>query len=316
MVKRILDCTGSDFEKMSAEDLKLSIRLAEGRTILSQSFSGMGQALVDGITNPELEAAFGADILMLNGYSLDEKSPMHGIKTRDAYSGESKILRVKDLKKWVRRPIGIYLECVKEINEPSHSSLTMGRSAIEENFHKVVEEGADFLILGGNPKMNIKIEDIIAATRVAGKTVKGKVLIFSGKWEDGVYEKVLGDPLATKPAKEFIDELIDAGVDVINFPSPGSRQGITTDIIRELVEYVHRKSPETMTMSFIDGSVEGADVDTIRLIGLESRETGADIHAIGDAGLGGMSVPENIYQLSLTVKGRRLTFKRLALSNR
>jgi hypothetical protein len=63
-----------------------------------------------------------------------------------------------------------------------------------------------------------------------------------------------------------------------------------------------------MTMSFIDGSVEGADIDTIRLIALESRETGADIHAIGDAGLSGMTVPENIFQLSLTAKGRSLTY--------
>lgn len=316
MVKRILDCTGTDFANMSADDLKLSIRLAEGRTILAQSFNGMGHSLVDGVTNPEIGAAFGADILMLNGYSLDEKSPLFGIRTYDAYSGGMITIRVNGLKKWVKRPIGIYLECVEAVKDPSRQGLTVGRSATEENFHKVVEEGADFLILGANPKMNSKIEDIIEATKLAGKTVKGKVLIFSGKWEDGVYEKVLGDPLAKKPAKEFIDELIDAGADVINFPSPGSRQGITTDMIRELVEYVHKKSPETMTMSFIDGSVEGADVDTIRMIALESRETGADIHAIGDAGLGGMSVPENIYQLSLTVKGRRLTYKRMGRTNR
>jgi hypothetical protein len=316
MNKRILDCTGSDFEKMSAEDLKLSIRLAEGRTILAQSANGTGFGLVDGVTNPEISAAFGADMIMLNGYCLDEKSPRYGVKTYNAYEGEMVTFRVKDLKKWIRLPMGIYLECVKDPLDPSRKPLTLGRSATEENFHKVVDEGADFLILGGNPKMNTKIEDILEATRVAGKTVKGKVLIFSGKWEDGVYEKVLGDPLAQKPAKEFIDALIDAGVDVINFPSPGSRQGITTDMIRELVEYVHKKSPETMTMSFIDGSVEGADIDTIRLIALESRETGADIHAIGDAGLSGMTVPENIFQLSLTAKGRRLTYKRLAYKNR
>jgi hypothetical protein len=43
---------------------------------------------------------------------------------------------------------------------------------------------------------------------------------------------------------------------------------------------------------------------------------GADIHAIGDAGLSGMSIPENIYQMSITIKGSRLTFKRIAGSRR
>lgn len=316
MVKRILSCTKSDFEKMTPLDLKLSIRLAEGRTILGQSFNGMGNSLLAGVTNPELEAAFGADILLLNGYSLDEKSPMYGVK-HYSYAKGLQILHVKDIKKLVNRPVGVYLECVNSEGDHLYiNDFALGRTANEENFNRAVEEGADFIILGANPSMNAKVDDIIAATILAGKTVKGKTMIFSGKWEDGVYEKVLGDPMAKKPAREFIDALMDAGADVIDFPAPGSRQGITVDMIRELVEYVHHKDADTMTMSFIDGSVEGADVDTIRILALKSRETGADIHAIGDAGLSGSSLPENIYQLSLSVKGRRLTWERMAGNNR
>ncbi|HAF62513.1 MAG TPA: hypothetical protein DCK95_09325 [Anaerolineaceae bacterium] len=316
MVKRLISCTKSDFEKMTPMDLKLSIRLSEGRTILGQSFNGMGNALLGSVTNPELEAAFGADILLLNGYSLDEKSPMYGVKHYSHAKG-MQILHVKDIKELVNRPVGIYLECVNSEGEHLYvNNFSLGRTATKENFEKALEEGADFIILGANPSMNAKIDDIVAATKVAGKTVKGKIMIFSGKWEDGVYEKVLGDPMAKKPAKEFIDELMDAGTDVIDFPAPGSRQGITVDMIRDLVEYVHKKDADTMTMSFIDGSVEGADVDTIRALAIRSRETGADIHAIGDAGLAGSSLPENIYQLSLSVKGRRLTWERMAGNNR
>jgi hypothetical protein len=316
MIKRILSCTKSDFEKMTPMDLKLSIRLAEGRTILGQSFNGMGNSLLGGVTNPELEAAFGADILLLNGYSLDESSPMYGVKHYNHAKG-MQILHVQDIKKLVNRPVGIYLECVSSEGEHLYmNDFAKGRTATEENFVKAVEEGADFIILGANPSMNAKVDDIIASTKVAGKTIKGKALIFAGKWEDGVYEKVLGDPMAKKPAKEFIDAIMDAGADVIDFPAPGSRQGITVDMIRELVEYVHHKDADTMTMSFIDGSVEGADVDTIRILAIKSRETGADIHAIGDAGLAGCSLPENIYQLSLSVKGRRLTWERMAGHNR
>lgn len=44
----------------------------------------------------------------------------------------------------------------------------------------------------------------------------------------------------------MIDELIDAGVDIIDSPAPWSRHGITVEIIRELVEYTHRKGALAM----------------------------------------------------------------------
>lgn len=43
------------------------------------------------------------------------------------------------------------------------------------------------------------------------------MLIFAGKWEDGIIEKVLGDPLADYDAKEIIDQLIENGADIIDF---------------------------------------------------------------------------------------------------
>ena len=318
MVKRLLDCTGSDFEKMSAADLKESIRMSEGRTLMAQSFNGSGMSLADSATNPELEAAFGADMLMLNGYSLDEKSPLYGIRTYNLRKSGFDVMLANELKRLVRRPVGIYLECVPldRATPYGSSEFFLGRIATEENFHKCIEQGADFIVLGANPGNGAKLDDILAATYACAKAVKGKAMIFSGKWEDGVDEKVLGDPLATIPAKTFIDKLMDAGSDVINFPCPGSRQGITVDMIRELVEYVHMKDKNTMTMSFLDGSVEGTDVDTIRILAIESRETGADIHTLGDAGLCGCALPENIYQMSLCLKGRRLTYRRLATNNR
>lgn len=318
MIKRLLDCTGSDFEKMSAEELKESIRMSEGRTLMAQSFNGLGSSLVDNATNPELEAAFGADMLMLNGYSLDEKSPLYGIRTYNMGKSAFDVMLADQLKKLVRRPVGIYLECVPldRVSPYGGNAFFLGRIAVEENFHKCVEQGADFIVLGANPGNGAKLSDIVVATKACAKAVKGKTLIFSGKWEDGVDEKVLGDPLASIPARTFIDQLMDAGADVINFPCPGSRQGITVDMIRELVEYVHKKDAKTMTMSFLDGSVEGTDVDTIRILSIKSRETGADIHTLGDAGLCGCSLPENIYQMSLCLKGRRLTYRRMAAISR
>jgi len=41
---------------------------------------------------------------------------------------------------------------------------------------------------------------------------------------------------------------------------------------------------------------------------------GADIQHIGDAGYGGMALPENILALSKVIRGRRHTYRRMALS--
>ena len=129
-------------------------------------------------------------------------------------------------------------------------------------------------------------------------------------------ERVLGDPLADYDAKDVIRRLIDAGADVIDLPAPGSRNGISTHMIQELVQYVHIYKPGTLAMTFLNSSVEGADPDTVRLIALKMKETGADIHAIGDGGFAGCTSPENVQQLSISLKGKPYTYFRMASVNR
>ena len=69
-------------------------------------------------------------------------------------------------------------------------------------------------------------------------------------------------------------------------------------------------------MCFLNSSVEGADPDTVRLIALKMKETGADIHAIGAGGFSGCTSPENIHQLSISIKGRPYTYFRMASVNK
>ena len=148
------------------------------------------------------------------------------------------------------------------------------------------------LLFGGNPGSGTSINDVIACTKWIKEKYGDQLFVFAGKWEDGINEKVLGDPLANRDAKEIIKELIDAGADCIDLPAPGSRAGISVTMIRELVEYIHSYKPGTLAMSFLNSSVEGADPDTVRLIALKMKETGADIHAIGDGGFSGCTSPE------------------------
>lgn len=323
MAHRLISATKSEIKSMSPMDLKNSIRASEGRVILSQNYVG-AEALVENTLNFEVASAFGADMVFFNGYSMDPTVQLPGLTSNfiDADSNVERHLRVADVKEMTHMPVGIYLECGVGDDLATSTSLSNqamvrpDRVASKENLEKAIEEKVDFVVLGGNPGTGTSLETIIKATEQAKATLGDQVMIWAGKWEDGVNEKVLGDPLR-KDSQECIARLIDAGADVICLPMPGSRTGVVTDEIRKLVTFIHEYGDgTTLAMCFLDGSVEGSDTDTIRACAIMSKQTGADIHAIGDAGLHGISQPEDIYQLAMTTKGRRLAWFKMAAGNR
>lgn len=323
MVHRLISATKTEIDAMTALELKDSIRASEGRVILSQNYVGVTPLLEDAL-NFELAGAMGADMVFFNGYSMDPNSNLPGLHTNfieSDGSSTSKDMRVADVKRITHMPVGIYLECgvgddAATATSLSGSMVRPDRVASPENLKAAVKEGVDFIVLGGNPGTGTSLDTIIHATKDAKKIISDKAMIWAGKWEDGVNEKVLGDPLR-KDSKEKIGELIDAGADVICLPMPGSRQGVVVDEIRDLVKFAHTYGDgKALAMSFLDASVEGSDTDTVRECTLLSKQTGADIHAIGDAGLHGMSQPEDIYQMTITVKGRRLGWFKMAAGHR
>ncbi len=305
---------------MSAAELKESIRDSEGRGVLCQNYVGL-HPLVDGSTNAELAQAFGADMIFFNGYSMTPGASQPGLQVEQWENGSfvQKSYRLKDMKALIHVPLGIYLECgTHDVYATSTSGTNLVRTdrvASDENLRRVLEEQADFVILAGNPGSGTSIRDAVACTRWVKETYGDRVFIFAGKWEDGSGEKVLGDPLADYDAKQIIRELIDAGADCIDLPAPGSRHGLSVAMIQKLVQYVHSYKPGTLAMTFLNSSVEGADPDTVRLIALMMKQTGADIHAIGDGGFAGCTSPENIHQLSVSIKGRPYTYFRMASTN-
>lgn len=114
--------------------------------------------------------------------------------------------------------------------------------------------------------------------------------------------------------KKLLINLIENGADIIDFPAPGSRHGITVERIRELIDMTPRKG--ALAMSFLNSNVEAADRDTIREVTLLMKQTGCDVHAIGDGGFGGGTWPENIYQMSVTLKGKAYTWAQMATPRR
>ncbi|RRJ66263.1 hypothetical protein EHV15_27605 [Paenibacillus oralis] len=314
MAKRLIACKKSEIMKMNAMELKEAIFASEGRVIMGQHLVKINTGLVDGVTNAEIQAAFGADMVMLNGFDMVNEQANIGLREMEHGKMADKPYSLNQVKEWAGVPLGIYFECPSpeaKVAGERYVEAKEGRVASQENFLRALEIGADFIVLGGNPSAGTTFERIIAATKLAKETLGDQMLICAGKWEDGTIEKVLGDPLSERSSNEIIKDLIDAGADVITLPAPGSRHGITVEHVRSCVEFVHSYKPGTLALSFLNSSVEGADVQTIAMIALMMKQTGADIHAIGDGGYAGTPLPENVYQLALSIKGRRHTIKRM-----
>jgi len=67
---RLLDLAPRALERLRGAELVEAIRASEGRTIAAETITATGP-LLDRVSNPELVAAFGADIIVLNLYDVD-----------------------------------------------------------------------------------------------------------------------------------------------------------------------------------------------------------------------------------------------------
>lgn len=305
-VIRLMSAKASVSSQYTGRQLRESILKSEGRVLMGQTYLN-NPILMPNCTSIELMFAFGADMVMLNGFNFNDPRSCVGMQGFD----------YNELKSLIGgRPVGIYMGCPGEgvDLDSGHLYQLKGMLCTDENLQKCKEWGVSFIVLGGNPGSGTSIKDVVRWTKRAREIVGDDILIFAGKWEDGIVEKVLGDPLADYDAKEIIDQLIENGADIIDFPAPGSRHGITVEMVRELIEYTHRKG--ALAMSFLNSNVEAADRDTIRAITLMMKQTGCDVHAIGDGGFGGGTWPENIYQMSVTLKGKAYTWAQMATPRR
>lgn len=297
MVKRILNCYASDFENMSKEDLKQSIKASEGRTVLSENIvSRMPQA--EDITNSEVARAFGADLILLN--TLDVFNPsIGGLPESDE--------PIKLLKKLVGRPVGVNLEPVDPnapLSEEKHGTVSNGRQSSRETFEKANELGFDFICLTGNPGTGVTNKEIAAATKLAAEVFDG--LIIAGKMHGaGVDEAVV--------SQESVELLIENGADIILVPAVGTIPGFTMDDLLPAVKTIRKAG--ALSMSAIGTSQESSDPATIRDIALMNKMAGVDIQHIGDSGYGGLAPFENIMELSKAIRGVRHTIRRMSGSN-
>jgi hypothetical protein len=299
MSVRMLDATASDFLAMDAPGLAASIRGAEGRTLSAEVIATTAPP-VGGISLGELAAAFGADLITLDAY--DALKPQIMGVTSHILEDKQPLAAYKRL---LGRPIAVNL-----VVAPDNLTLN-GRQAIPEHFELIHDQGADLVFLYARPGQGGTIERQQAAARQAGEVFGDEVLLI------GVPSFSLPPPRTPQQIityQQHIDTLMEAGCAGIGMPMPGSKQGWLFDTARQLIDHVH--SADGLAWVFVTGSVEGAPPETMQQMAVAAKQLGADAIRLDEAGLSGMPLPENIYQFSLALRGKRHTYRRMASSIR
>ncbi len=303
-MKRILDCQASDFSQMTRQELLDAMAGSEGRTIACETIGAMMPMLGD-ITNAEFAAAMGADLLLLNMFDVWNPT----IKALPKTQPEDVVRKLKEL---TGRPIGINLEPVEQVlssEDPEENmwAMTSGRKATLENARRAADLGVNFIVLTGNPGVGVTNTAIVQTLALYKKELGDRLILAAGKMHAS---GILTEGAEKIITREDVSAFAQAGADIILLPAPGTVPGLTMEYIRDLVSYAH--SLGCLTITAIGTSQEGADVATIRQIALMCKMTGTDIHHLGDAGYGGMALPENIQAYSIAVRGIRHTYRRMA----
>ncbi|QUG76195.1 haloacid dehalogenase-like hydrolase [Erwinia sp. E602] len=303
--KRLLDCCASDYMSMDKKALLYAIRASEGRVMVSETIA-ITQPLLNDVTNAELAASQGADILLINMFDLENPQ----IRGLPANIAPPQILR--ELQRLTGRLIGVNLEAVDPEFAVAHDNIWKmkpGRAATVENARKLVDMGVKFLVLTGNPNNGVSNHALGMAVRDIRDAVKESAVIIAGKMHGAGIVQESGNRIINE---EDVIGFASQGADVVLLPAPGTVPGMSQQRVASLIDAAH--SQGALVMTAIGTSQEGADINTIRQIALMSKMAGADLHHIGDTGYMGVALPENILAYSIAIRGVRHTYARIGRS--
>lgn len=268
---RLLDLAGHQLTELRGRDLTEAIRQSEGRVVAAEVI-GAVQPLLREVSNAELVAAMGADLLICNLFDVHSPA-IAGLPPCEP----DQVIRT--LQRLTGRVIGINLE---------PCGVPEGRLATADNARRAIELGVQFVVVTANPATgadNAAIIDGIAQVAQAGSE--------------------LVDDAA-------IRAYVAAGADVVLVPAPGTVPGITPEQVHGLVQTAHELG--ALALTSIGTSQEGADSATIRAIALACKQAGTDVHHLGDGGFTGIADPRNIHDYSVTIRGVRHAWRRMAAS--
>lgn len=311
-MKRMFEVLKADVLAGTSAQLLQMIRHSEGRTLMAETVVSC-QPLAEGVSNPELAAAFGADMITLNTFDLSQpfveglyEAPDSAACLATQHEQHADFIRqraqskqvIKDLKGITGRFIGCNLEPV-----PAEIAYPDGFRASVANIRQAVELGLDYIVITGNPNTMITEAGIMAAIQAAKAAAEDKLLIIAGKMH--------GAGTGTTVTVETVRQYCQAGADIIMIPAPYTTPGMTLDIAKTLIDAIHDENK--LALCAMGTSQEGADRAVVEQIALNSKVAGADIIHIGDAGFAGIADPENIKYCSIAIRGKRHTYRRIGL---
>ena len=311
-MKRIFELKTGEIENLNKNELKDIIKYSEGRTVMAETIVSYTPYIKD-ISNLELAASFGADMITLNTFNFDKPyifvfgnaNLSNGIE--DTFKTISEEIKnniedkdyIRNIRSLVGRVIGVNLEPV-----PEGSTYEKGYTLTRENLEKVKEYGFNYIVITGNPSTGITEETICYGIKLAKEILGDSTLIIAGKMHGAGSGNIYDESV--------VQSFVECGADVVLIPAPGTVPGITEDLAKNMIDSIHEAGG--IAMSTIGTSQEGASESTIEKIALMSKMAGADIQHIGDCGTFGMALPENIMKLSVTIRGIRHTYRRMAQS--
>ncbi|MGK9326766.1 DUF7916 family protein [Aerococcus urinaeequi] len=297
-MKRLISASASEINQMDAGQLKQAIFASEGRTIVAETVV-TSPPLIQGLSNPEVMATFGADIIVLNEFDVFNPK----IPGLEAFAGSKEIIR--ELKRLIGRSIAINLEPVDEEQEllESRVSLSPGRLVSKASLQAADDLGVDMILLTGNPATGVTMSAIKAAVKETKNHFSG--LVLAGKMHGaGLTESIVNE--------EALLGFMDEGADGVLIPAVNTVPGVNELENQAVTKSVHARGG--LVMATIGTSQESAQASVIETIGLSNKRVGVDCHHIGDGAYGRMPDPENITALSLAVRGKRHTYFRMAQS--
>ncbi|TDB83475.1 haloacid dehalogenase-like hydrolase [Actinomadura sp. KC216] len=290
-MRRILDLDSRDLAALRGRELTASVAASEGRAVVAELWADTAMLAAahgtGGVSNIELVAAFGADIVILN---LVERA-FDGTRWRLPVLGEFGSLA--DVAELVGRPIGVNLE---------PGDVPAGRKATVDNARRLADQGAALLCVTANPATGADLADLADASRELRRALGDDVAIWSGK----MHMAGRIEPLNASGMRA----VAEAGADGVLVPLPGTVPGVTGEIAAEAVREIHAAG--AIAMGTIGTSQEGSHRTLVPQLALNAKEIGVDAHHIGDAFLAGAMDPEFLYDYSVAIRGRRHTWHRMA----
>ncbi|MDL2293692.1 hypothetical protein LJC60_03575 [Ruminococcaceae bacterium OttesenSCG-928-D13] len=319
MSKRFVDYTPTELTRLSKKDFLDGIRAAEGRTV-SAFVCPRAANYVEKVSNIELVASFGADLICIEGFD-PHKLQMPGLPSKDKaddapYKKDAQLemgfgWSLQEMKKFVGRPMGIVL-LVPDFEGQDYGPLYGESVYSPAMLRHLIDEGYDYVSLCA-----MNQEKLLNVVKEASQIGGDKIVISAGIPHGPgaiVDENFPPYNLRDLVTPEYLKELAAAGADIVGIPSVGVVPGFAIEHASQLADAIH--SQKSLVDVSIAHSIEGTDEATLCRIAIDNRIAGADLFTLAAGGVfESVTLPEALLAFCIALKGKRHTYRRMCQSS-